>query len=293
MVAALACQHHTRACEPPHAVLSKDIIESHVAYAHNASAWSSRVRLSNMSSLWHVLGQNTAIMDYFVDAAAYGQGHSAQVEREVTHLRRAILSLQKMARQQLVVCETGFNAGHSAAIWLEPPSTVTLHSFDLAAEPYSQSSQAFVHRLYPSRLTFHPGETTATLPQHASLVEEGKQPPCDLWYIDGGHSGKVPMSDLTHAWRSSRNGTTVIADDCTGRFKDVRKAWHDLEQQGKILAQDANRSRAEFAGGYSGRVQVAAPAPGQPQPINGPKPFRYIVGMKGWCTGVFIKPGRV
>ena len=193
-------------------------------------------------------------------------------------------------RQQPVVCETGFNAGHSAVIWLEPPSTATLHSFDLGSEPYSQSSQAFVHALYPSRLTFHAGDTVATLPVHASLVEHGKAPPCDLWYIDGWHSGNVPMSDLKHAWRSSHNGTVVIADDCTGRFKDVRKAWHDMQQQGKILAHDSNRSRTEFAGGYSGRVQVLAPAPGQPKPINGAKPFRYIVGMKGWCTGVFNKP---
>ena len=180
----------------------------------------------------------------------------------------------------------------SAAIWLEAPSVARLHSFDMAQEPYSESSQAFVHQMYPGRLTFHRGDSTVTMPRHAADVEAGRQPPCDLWFIDGGHSGKVPASDLEHAWRASHNGTLVVADDCTGRFQDVRNAWRAMLAAGKIAPLNGTRA----SDGGSGRLVQRAPAPGQPVAVytgqSNWRPHQYIVGIKGWCSGYFIKPAR-
>lgn len=176
----------------------------------------------------------------------------------------------------------------SAAIWLQPPSVARLHSFDMAVEPYSQSSQAFVHALFPGRLTFHRGDTMATLPKHAALVEAGRERPCDLWFVDGGHSGRVPYSDLEHAWRSAHDGTVIVADDCTGRFQDVRNAWHRMLSEGKIVPLNGTRMHD----GGSGRLTQHAPSPGQPVPSARVRPYMYIVGIKGWCSGVVAKPPR-
>jgi len=239
-----------------------------------------------------VLGQNTAIMDYFVDAPTHGQGHSAQVQMEVIHLRNLILTMRSRGT---VVCETGFNAGHSAAIWLEQPSQARLLSFDLGAEPYSESARAFVRTMYPGRLTYFKGDTTKTLPRFASRVESGDEPPCDLWYIDGGHQGKVPASDINSAWRASHDGTIMVADDCTGRFQAVRDAWRGALKRGLIMPLNGSRMPAD---GGSGRMVVDKPSPGQPtafwprsayEGVLAFMPQRYLIGMKGWCSGVVVK----
>ena len=232
-------------------------------------------------------------MDYFVDAPIYGQGHSGQVVDEVAHLRNLVLH-----NRPTVACESGFNAGHSAAIWLEAPSTVKrLHSFDMGVEPYSDSSQAFIHALYPGKMVYHRGDSMKSLPKHSARVQSGMEAPCDIWYIDGGHTGKVPFSDLEHAWLSSHDGTIIVADDCTSRFQDVRTAWRSLVYKYGKIKPFNGASKDGPTDGSSGHKHQLRPPPGQPENVNHGqrywRPYVNVVGIKGWCSGTIVMPADV
>ena len=166
------------------------------------------------------------------------------------------------------VCEVGFNAGHSAALWLENTAVEHLHSFDVLDHPYSKAQVELVSRLYPGRFTMHGGDSRRTLPQFASQLKSmpvhERSPQhgslCDLWYIDGGHVGVLPAADMGNAIRSSHNGTTMVCDDCTNHWAYVKNSFKELQKRNKL---------------------------GDPWPIP---MFQYYKSNKaGWCAGLVNK----
>ena len=72
------------------------------------------------------------------------------------------------------------------------------------------------------RISWHGGDSTKTVAAFAARVASGEEPPCDLWYIDGGHGparrrhGQRPQVD---------NGTVVLWDDCTRKWKSPLEAY--------------------------------------------------------------------
>lgn len=148
-------------------------------------------------------------------------GHTAQVPLQVTSLRALLDEDPRLLHA--TICEIGFNAGHSAMLWLEG-TTAHVHEFDLLGLPYSQASRKLVEMLYPNRTTFHVGDSASTVRDYADRVANGTAPPCDLWSIDGDH-GIHSKVDFFNALDASRAGTVVIADDAGLRFPYVRKFW--------------------------------------------------------------------
>jgi hypothetical protein len=126
------------------------------------------------------------------------------------------------------VCEVGFNAGHSTALWLSVNPTVTVDTFDLFSWEakglaYSQRLAAkqagfmtpnlhLLQRLFPGRLTAHRGDSLKTVPT-ASLVR-----PCDLVHVDGRHSYGNVMADAMNLMRKSHPSALYLFDDqCDAR----------------------------------------------------------------------------
>ena len=64
-------------------------------------------------------------------------------------------------------------------------------------------------------------------------MASGEEPPCDLWYIDGGH-GPVVAADTVNALKSSYNGTIVLWDDCTRKWKSPLEAYRSQLAAGTI-----------------------------------------------------------
>ena len=133
--------------------------------------------------------------------------------------------------------------------------------------------------------------------KHAERVEAGHEPPCDVWFIDGLHTGFGPYLDLRNAHRAAHNHTLVFADDCTNRFPAVRHAWHVLMDEGRLRGAPGHviNSNGE-SDGSSGRVTQGVPSPGQPGLNKSDsfknRPLKAVIGVKGWCTGWFVKPAN-
>ena len=86
------------------------------------------------------------------------EGYSQQVPQQVEDL----ISLTN--KPNINVMEIGFNAGHSAEIFLENNKDLTLTSFDLGRHPYVLSAKEYIDSIYPNRHTLIIGDSRQTIP---------------------------------------------------------------------------------------------------------------------------------
>lgn len=250
--------------------------------------------------LWRLLEQATMTAERNLGAAHPDpaqwwrqMGNAAQVEPQVVALRD-ILSRRPHLREG-TICEIGFNAGHSAAIWLFG-TRARLVEFDLLALPYSAASRAWAERSFAGRIEFHVGNSRATVRDYASRVRNGTAAACDLWLIDGDH-GIGARHDLRNALAASKPGTVraqphpspqltphsaspphpttsthprwqvVIADDASSAFPLVRKFWRLHVVVGSIREHGceqvwATKGRRQLKGWCVGLVQPWVTAEG-------------------------------
>lgn len=140
-------------------------------------------------------------------------------------------------------------------VWLEGLNT-RVKTFDVFRLPYSNASKKHIDELYPGRVRFFEGTSVQTVPRYVSEIRAGREPLCDVWFVDGDHSHGVPLIDMQNAIKSAAIGATIIVDDCTERFPDVLQAWRATLQTGVI------------ADAFNHTLTLPPPA-----------------GLKGWCVG--------
>lgn len=131
------------------------------------------------------------------------------------------------------ICETGFNAGHSALRFLAR-SDAKLYEFDLGSHAYSKVAADFLHHKFPGRLNITWGDSLQEL---TKFRERNPDLQCDLVVVDGGHGAEVCASDLQNFGKMAAPNAIVAIDDtpckeawCGG----PTTAWHDLIAQGCI-----------------------------------------------------------
>jgi hypothetical protein len=111
-------------------------------------------------------------------------------------------------------CETGFNYGISATLFLSMHPSVRMHSFDLGEKPYTTTAVNCVQELFPGRFSIMIGDSMETMPQ---AIRTGLGPFagdfCDFVFVDGGHQGEVPYWDIVHFAHLSKKGAMLMIDD--------------------------------------------------------------------------------
>ena len=175
--------------------------------------------------------------------------------------------------------QVGFNAGHSAIVWLQAATTQRLFSFDLCTEAYCEAAQQLVEALFPGRLRYVKGNSIKTFGAEAKPVAPHQ---CDLVFIDGYHNGFAPLRDLSNGRDASHNGSIVVADDCSPRFPDVERAFRTMATRNQVqVIPDSTRP--------SSRVSQHSPSQAD-MPSNGTAlTASRVVGSKGWCVGWYVK----
>ena len=193
--------------------------------------------------------------------------HSEYGQRlaQLVQLRRALHGEGGEDSRVRVACEIGFNVGHGSSILLEGTQVEVVHSFDLLANAWSTAAVQMIQHLFPGRLVMHQGNSQVTVQRYADEVKAGRAPRCDLWYIDGLHTGDGPRKDMVNALASSHNGTIILADDCTRHWVAVLNGFRTIALAGSIRAPvSANLKAKHFEGGGH--------------------------GGSGWCLGIAVKP---
>jgi predicted O-methyltransferase YrrM len=123
------------------------------------------------------------------------------------------------------ICETGFNAGHSALLFLHANPHARLISFDLGKLPVTNVVQKWMKEKFCDRFEFVKGDSVHTVPQYFS---EHPDVHCDFVSVDGGRSVSEVEADISNFAASARSGAVVAVDDtpCSAEYcKGPTTAW--------------------------------------------------------------------
>lgn len=169
------------------------------------------------------------------------EGHSQQIPQQAADL----IELSK--ESNINVMEIGFNAGHSAEIFLRNNSNLLLTSFDLGAHDYTPVAKTYIDTVYPNRHTLILGDSTETVPEY---IKNNVNKKFDIIFIDGGHSYAVANADVENCMKLAHKNTIVIIDDTfySERYEHTigpTTTWIEHLNKGKI----AEINRVEYSNG--------------------------------------------
>ena len=142
------------------------------------------------------------------------------------------------------ICEIGFNAGHSALVWLESNPNVHLYSLDLNVHKYTAPMASYLKSLYPNRFDIFYGESDRVVP----MVSQKEHLSCDILVVDGGHFGDQAFRDIVNMKKMAHKASLLVVDD-TSYASDWGKPV--MESINKLLA--CNYIKSEFLCSYGSK----------------------------------------
>merc|ERR1712176_533856 len=87
-------------------------------------------------------------------------------------------------------------------------------SWELGHHNYTALAHGWLRRRFGhARVGMVSGDSRLTVP----TTPHKSSDPCDLVFIDGGHFGDVPLSDMVSFTRLAQAGSVIIVDDCVPR----------------------------------------------------------------------------
>jgi len=187
-----------------------------------------------------------------------GEGFSAQLDYQTTWyiqtvqdmVRRKETAGDSGQRQNVRVCETGYNMGHSALTYLfgaEGLSERTKVEYFGFSFPHENHQMIAVEMKdlfgFDRRLGILWGDSTEFLPFYIDVEAKNEQlNRCDIVIVDGGHSLDVATKDIANMKQmANREHHVLIVDDlacdkgyCEGPVKawNAAKAAHHITEDG-------------------------------------------------------------
>ena len=130
------------------------------------------------------------------------------------------------------VTEIGFNAGHSAALWLEGTQSQVEHvvSFDMLDHPYSAAMQQLLTALWGEAHQL----ARRRLDQDGRRVRGARGRGAAVRPVVHRRRPRPRWLDTVNALKSSYNGTVVLWDDCTRKWKSPLEAYRSQLAAGTI-----------------------------------------------------------
>lgn len=161
------------------------------------------------------------------------EGYSQQIPQQVNDL------IELTKNQNMSVLEIGFNAGHSAEVFLRNNSELTLTSFDLGIHDYVHTAKEYIDAIYPDRHELILGDSVLTIPKY---INDNPHKKFDVIFIDGGHEYEIAKADLENCMKLAHKNATVMVDDTVYREEWIQtytvgptQAWLEYVNDNKIM----------------------------------------------------------
>jgi predicted O-methyltransferase YrrM len=123
------------------------------------------------------------------------------------------------------IVEIGFNAGHSALVFLIANPNSKLVIFDVGWHPYTRPCFEYLDSVFPGRMTFIEGDSLETMSNFSTDVV------FDVAHIDGAHDHTHFISDLIHVSKITNSASIVILDDAMCHPLDIIVDMFEQKQQ--------------------------------------------------------------
>lgn len=158
------------------------------------------------------------LVDFYkkIDCNLGLEGHSQNIPEQIKFLKD-IISEENVSN----IIEIGFNAGHSAEIFLSSNKNINVVSFDIGDYYYVGLGKQFIDNKYPNRHTLILGDSLVSIPEYIRTSNIK----FDIIFIDGGHSYNTAKGDLINCKNLAHKKTIVIMDD-TVNNDNWRRGWN-------------------------------------------------------------------
>jgi len=127
------------------------------------------------------------------------------------------------------ICEIGFNAGHSSALFLNANPEASVVAFDIGQFPYTLGNLRLMKDLFPNRFDYLLGPSADTVKEFHRLNPDLR---CDVMSVDGDHSTEGTFQDLKNFRELASCRNWVVMDDAG--WNSTNSAWQRAKDEGII-----------------------------------------------------------
>ncbi len=143
------------------------------------------------------------------------EGYSEQVPNQMDRLKELV-----KGENIIEVMEIGFNAGHSANLFLSTNSKIHLTSFDIGIHNYTKVGKEYIDNKYSNRHNLIIGDSKISVPE---FIKKNPNKKFDLIFIDGGHEYDVAKADVINCKLLANEESIIIIDDVV---KKCIRSWN-------------------------------------------------------------------